>query len=52
LQAVLLLRFPMARSVGFECFKGWRPILGRFLERFEAAIAALPPDAQDDFQID
>jgi len=42
----------MARSVGFECFKGWRPILARFLERFEAAIAALPPDTRDDFQID
>ena len=41
----------MARSVGFECIKGWRPILARFLERFEAALADLPPDVRDDFQI-
>jgi hypothetical protein len=34
----------MARSVGFECFKGWRPILGRLLERLEGAIAQQPID--------
>jgi len=41
----------MARSVGFSCFKGWRPILGRLLERLEAAIEAQPVDAQNEFRL-
>ena len=49
--AALLLRYPLARSVGFECFKGWRPILGRLLERLEGAIAQQPVEAQSDFRI-
>jgi hypothetical protein len=49
--ATLVLRYPLARSVGFECFKGWRPILGRLLERLEAAIAQQPVEAQSDFRI-
>src|SRR5450432_879210 len=27
-QAALVLRYPLARSVGFECFGGWQPALG------------------------
>jgi hypothetical protein len=49
--AALVLRHPLAKSVGFECFKGWRPILGRLLERLEAAIARQPVEAQGDFRI-
>lgn len=49
--APLLLRYPVARSVGFECFRGWRPILTRLLERLEVAIAAQPVDRRDDFRI-
>lgn len=48
--AALLLRYPLA-TVGFECFKGWRPILGRLLERLEGAIAQQPAEAQGDFRI-
>jgi hypothetical protein len=49
--AALVLRHPLARSVGFECFKGWRPILGRLLERLEGVIAQQPVEARDDFRI-
>jgi hypothetical protein len=35
-------RFPIARSAGIECFKGWQPILARMLERLEAAIPHQP----------
>ena len=49
--AALVLRYPLARSVGFECFKGWRPILGRLLERLEGAIVRQPAEARGDFRI-
>ena len=49
--AALLLRYPLARSVAFECFKGWRPILGRLLEQLECAIVQQPVEAQGDFRI-
>jgi hypothetical protein len=49
--AALILRFPLARAVGFECFRGWRPLLGRLLERLERAIAEQPPEAQAEFRI-
>ena len=49
--AALVLRYPLARSVGFECFKGWRPILGRLLERLESAIGQQPVEVQADYRI-
>lgn len=50
-QAVLALRYPMARSIGFECFGGWQPILARLFDRLEAAIAVLPAGVSADFHI-
>lgn len=50
-RAALVLRYPLARSVGFECFGGWQPILARLLDRLEVAIAALPTDTRDDYRI-
>ena len=50
-QSMLALRYPLARSVGFECFGGWRPILARLLERLEAVSAALPAGTRGDFFI-
>src|SRR5688572_20899933 len=41
-KAPLLARFPIAKSAGIECFKGWQPILVRMLERLEAAGAQQP----------
>ena len=35
-------RFPIAKSAGIECFKGWQPILARMLERLEATVAQQP----------
>ena len=50
-QSALALRYSLARSVGFECFGGWRPILARLLDRLEATRVALPADARGDFSI-
>jgi hypothetical protein len=50
-QSTLALQYPLARSVGFECFGGWRPILARLLDRLEAATVALPADARGDLFI-
>ena len=41
-KAPLRARFPIAKSAGIECFKGWQPILARMLERLEAAVAQQP----------
>jgi hypothetical protein len=49
--ASLVLRHPLARSVGFESLKGWRPILGRLFERLEGTIAQQPVEARGDFRI-
>jgi hypothetical protein len=51
-QGALAARYPIARSVGFECFGGWQPILAHLLERLEAAVAELPADRRRDFQIE
>jgi hypothetical protein len=51
-QGALAARYPLARSVGFECFGGWFPILAHLLERLEAAVAALPVDSRRDFHIE
>ena len=50
-QDALALRYPMARSVGFECFGGWRPILARLFDRLEAAITLLPAGSSAGFHI-
>jgi hypothetical protein len=50
-RGALAARYPLARSVGFECFGGWQPILIRLLDRLEAVIAAQPVDARGDFDI-
>lgn len=50
-QSTLALQYPLARSVGFECFGGWRPILARLLDRLEAACVALPAEVRGDFHI-
>ena len=41
-KAPLRARFPIAKSAGIECFKGWQPILTRMLERLESAVAQQP----------
>jgi hypothetical protein len=41
-KAALRARFPVAKSAGIECFKGWTPILARMLERLEAVIPHQP----------
>jgi len=41
-KAALAARYPLARSVGFECFGGWQPILARVPERLEATVAQQP----------
>jgi hypothetical protein len=51
-QGALAARYPLARSVWFECFGGWFPILAHLLERLETAVAALPADRRDTFQIE
>jgi hypothetical protein len=51
-KAALAARYPLARSVGFECFGGWQPILARLLERLEAMVAELPADTRQDFRIE
>jgi hypothetical protein len=38
----LRARFPIARSAGIECFRGWQPILARMLERLEATVPNQP----------
>jgi hypothetical protein len=50
-QAAFALRYPMARSVGFECFGGWQPILARLFDRLEASITVLPADSSAAFHI-
>lgn len=51
-KAALAARYPLARSVGFECFGGWQPILASLLERLEALVAELPADTRQDFRIE
>jgi hypothetical protein len=51
-QGALAARYPLARSVGFECFGGWQPILAHFFERLEPAVAELPADSRQDFHIE
>ena len=41
-KAPLRARFPIAKSAGIECFKGWQPILARMLERLEATVGQQP----------
>ena len=43
-KTALRARFPIAKSAGIECFKGWQPILARMLERLEVAIPHQPAD--------
>jgi hypothetical protein len=38
-KTALRARFPIAKSAGLECFRGWQPILARMLERLEATVA-------------
>jgi hypothetical protein len=49
--APLRARFPMAKSIGIACFKGWQPILTRLLERLEATIAQQPAATRRGFKI-
>lgn len=51
-KAALAARYPLAKSVGFECFGGWQPILAGLLERLEAMVAELPTDTRQDFRIE
>ena len=41
-KAPLRARFPIAKSAGIECFKGWQPILVHMLERLESTVAQQP----------
>jgi hypothetical protein len=49
--ADLRLRYPTASSTVFECHKGWRPLLGRLLEKLEVAIAKEAPETRADFRV-
>jgi hypothetical protein len=51
-QGALAARYPLARSVWFECFGGWFPILAHLLERLEAAVAELPAERRGDFKVE
>ena len=50
-RAPLRARFPMAKSIGIGCFKGWQPILTRMFERLEATISEQPAAARRGFKI-
>lgn len=51
-QGALAARYPLARSVGFECFGGWQPILAHLFERLESAVAEFPVDGRRDFHVE
>lgn len=44
-------RFPIARSAGFSCFEGWKPILVRLLERLSTIVKELPSDERRTFTV-
>jgi hypothetical protein len=50
-KTALRARFPMAKSAGIECFKGWQPILARMLERLEAAVPHQPAAFRRDLMV-
>lgn len=50
-KAALRGRFPIAKSAGIECFKGWRQIVARMLEWLEATIAQQPADFRRGFKV-
>ena len=51
-QGGLAARYPLARSVWFECFGGWFPILAHLLKRLESAVAQLPAARRRDFKVE
>ena len=51
-RAPLRARFPMAKSIGIGCFKGWQPILTRMFERLEATLAQQPAAARRGFKVE
>ena len=51
-QGALAARYPLARSVGFECFRGWQPILAHLFERLEPAVAEFTADSRGDLHIE
>ena len=51
-QGALAARYALVRSVGFECFGGWQPILAHLFERLEPAVAELSADSRGDFHIE
>ena len=43
--------FPIARTTGFSCFGGWKPIVVRLLERLSLIVKELPPDERRTFTV-
>jgi len=43
--------FPIARTAGFSCFEGWKPIIVRLLERISLIVKELPSDERRTFAV-
>ena len=43
--------FPIARTAGFSCFEGWKPIIVRLLERLSLIEEELPSDERRTFAV-
>jgi hypothetical protein len=43
--------FPIARTAGFSCFGGWKPIVVRLLERLSLIVKELPSDERRTFAV-
>ena len=49
--ASLQARFSIAKTAGFSCFEGWKPILVCLLENLSLIIKNLPPGGRHAFSI-
>jgi hypothetical protein len=43
--------FPIARTAGFSCFEGWKPIIVRLLRRLSLIVEELPSDERRAFAV-
>lgn len=43
--------FPIARTAGFSCFEGWKPIIVRLLGRLSLIVKELPSDERQTFAV-
>ena len=43
--------FPIARTAGFSCFEGWKPIIVRLLGHLSLVVKELPSDERQTFAV-